>query len=154
MTHIPLEDTLPKDFFGSEIVSLREGTTEEEHEQGSSLIFLEYRPIAGRPAKMLRFRCSEGTYLVEIIGETATVHYKDIDFEEVLKCTSYSDTPSNRLRWEAMRGKLVQIKLPMVSEAVRKVQFKTFTCGGPFYYRSNENPMDAVCEHLIDWGKK
>lgn len=67
MTYIPLEDTLPKDFFGSEIVSLREGTTEEEHEEGSSLIFLEYRPISGQPAKMLRFHCSElGVYVEEV----------------------------------------------------------------------------------------
>lgn len=83
----------------------------------------------------------------------ATVHYKDIDFEEVLKCAPSTDTERNLAKWEEMRGKEVKIILPMASKEVTEAQYRTFTCGGPFYYRATGGRNDAICEHLIDWGR-
>lgn len=79
-----------------------------------------------------------------------TVHYKDVAFEEVLKCAPSSNTERNRAKWEEMRGKEVKIILPMATKEVAEVQYATFVCGGPFYYRATGGLNDAVCEHLVD----
>lgn len=80
-----------------------------------------------------------------------TTRYRDVDFEEVLKCVK-GDTPQNRAAWAKMCGQPVRITAPPVSEAIAAAQYLVWKCRGPFYLTPALGPNSAICVHLAEIG--
>lgn len=80
--------------------------------------------------------------------------YRDIPFEQVLKCVIRCNTTGNRTAWEKkMRGAPIVIQTPQVSDEVAAAQREMFVCGGPFFMDVTNNARNAaVCVHIAEIG--
>lgn len=78
--------------------------------------------------------------------------YRDIPFEEAVKCQPISATePDAQSVWAKLRGGAVQIEVP--ANAPRGL----CVCGGPFFWiypdtRNKEGYRFMACPHIADIG--
>jgi hypothetical protein len=76
--------------------------------------------------------------------------YRDVPFEEVLKCASkyHPRFPDERLWWESHRARSVEIVTPAFRSG--KWPRSKYACEGPFYAVAES--AYAVCPHIAEIG--
>lgn len=74
--------------------------------------------------------------------------YRDIPFEEALKCAAPGSPDWTRERWEFWKGRTFSVIAPPCDP---RRALGVFSCEGPFYV-GVDHPEYAVCPHIAEIG--
>ena len=75
--------------------------------------------------------------------------YRDIAFEEAVKCTPQLNTLDMADVWIQSQGQTIEIETPCLPD---KSPFSFFVCGGPFYKVVGVPLPYVVCPHIAEIG--
>lgn len=70
--------------------------------------------------------------------------YRDIPFEEAIRCHDHTDLKLCRKQWKQWRGKPVRILVPAITRPPMA------RCVGPFF--AKEDKTNSVCPHIAEIG--
>lgn len=90
---------------------------------------------------------------VEVVAMIVKTRYRDIPWEEVIKCIVGPADPATRKWWEGRRGADVAIEAPAASNITRE----DWACDGPWFDIVSERhclrgtPI-AACPHIAEIG--
>lgn len=79
--------------------------------------------------------------------KTLETRYRDIPFEEVIKCATRPPAKGGAEVWEGIRGRPLRVLLPPCTGN----HASEFRCKGPFYQNADK-PSHCVCVHIAEIG--